>query len=110
MNVNQPAFRPGAANTSKLACTASTGRANVQAANASRHLRIYNAGTASAYVEAGAIGVVATVPTGDLAGTTGSMPIAPGTVEVIATAEPYLAAICDAGLTTTLYITPGEGL
>lgn len=91
------------ASTKKL--TAGTTSSSVQVHTGHhRHIRIYNKGSVEAYVECGGSAVAATIP----AGSAGSMPIAPGSVEIIGCPEGYVAAIVAAG-TADLFITPGFG-
>jgi hypothetical protein len=86
--------------TVNLAVTSTTGRVQFQTANNSPQMRLYNAGTVAVFVACGDNTVVATAAAG--------VPIAPGTVEVLGCAQPYVAAITTT--TATLYVTPGNGL
>lgn len=107
MNVKQPAFRPNPAATTSLAVTSVTGNRQVQAASLTGHVRVFNTGTVTVFIEmSNSSGVAATVPNG---ATPGSYPLAAGAVEVIACPLQYIAAITVSG-TATLYFTPGEGL
>jgi hypothetical protein len=107
MNYISP-FAPGStAGTSLLAVTTTSARVAAKtSATYVKRIRIYNAGSVDAFVEFGDATVTATVPVG---GTPGSMPVPAGAVEVLTCAQSDVAAICASG-TTTLYITPGEGI
>ena len=100
-NVNQPAFRPDVAATVNLAATTASSRVQVQPSHQSRHVRIFNSGTVTVFIEAGDSTITASASTG--------MPIAAGTVEIISAPSGYIAAITSTG-TATLYFTPGEGI
>lgn len=100
--VDQPAFRAGGS-TVNLSVTGSTGNVQVQSANLSPHVRIFNSGSVVAFVKAGADNTVTASATAD-------MPIAPGTVEIIACPHPYIAAIGASAGPAVLYFTPGEGI
>jgi hypothetical protein len=63
-------------------------------------MRLYNSGTVAVFIVCGDATSVATAA---------SLPIAPGTVEVLGCAQQYIAGIT-AGTAATLYITPGDGL
>lgn len=98
----QPAFRTDGAATVPLAATATSGRVQIRAAaTGTQNVRVYNAGTVAVFVECGTVTVVATVAA--------SLPIAPGTVEIIGCNQTYVAGITASG-TATLYVTPGTGL
>jgi hypothetical protein len=98
----QPAFRTDGAATVTLAATTTSGRVQIRAAaTGTQNIRVYNAGTVAAFIECGTTTVDATVAA--------SMPIAPGTVEVIGCNQTHLAGITGTG-TATLYVTPGTGL
>jgi hypothetical protein len=94
------AFAVGGATVS-LAVTGTTGRVQVQPSAANPNLRIYNAGTVAVFLACGDVTIVATLA--------GSMPVAPGTVEVIECPQPYVAGI-SGGTAATVYLTPGNGL
>jgi hypothetical protein len=67
-----------------------------------KDLRIYNAGSATAFLDFGSSGIVAT---------TADMPVPSGAVEVISVGPgvTHVAAITASG-TATLYITAGRGI
>ena len=66
-------------------------------------LLISNVGSAWAYIRTGESGVTADTAAG--------MPIGPGTTQSLDLSDStHLAAICATGQTTTLYLTPGEGM
>ncbi|WP_375453722.1 hypothetical protein [uncultured Methylobacterium sp.] len=93
---NQP-FTAG--RTASLAVTAASASVAL-ASGTGISQRLYNAGTATAFVRFGDVTVTAT---------TGDMPIPPGTIE-IQTVPPgsFMAAITATG-TATVYATNGEG-
>lgn len=95
----QNAFAPDGPTVS-LAVTSTTGRVQFQPSNNSRNARLYNSGTVAVFINCGDVTAVATAAAG--------IPIAPGTVEIIGCALPYVAAITTT--TATLYVTPGNGL
>jgi len=105
-------------NTAKIAVTqsASTG-VQVPGTNfdCTQYL-VKNTGSNIAYLAAGdnsakGSAVAAVIPTGSGANSANGVPIIPNEVAVY-TFPPnaYFSAICDAGLTTTLWLTPGEGM
>jgi hypothetical protein len=94
------AFAPGGATVSLAAATASA-RVQIQTGSSSPNVRVYNSGTVAVFVQCGDVTVVATTAAG--------MPIAPGTVEVVACPQPYIAGIVATG-TATLYATAGSGI
>jgi hypothetical protein len=75
---------------------------------------VKNTGTNIAYLNASAKesgGVVAAIPTGTGANVAYGVPIIPNEVAVYSfPPDAFVSAICDAGLTTTLWLTPGEGM
>ena len=95
----QNAFRSSGPTVS-LAATGTTGRVQIQAAQTTQHVRAYNAGTVAVFIECGDVTVVAT--------TAASLPVAPGTVEVLG-CNTHVAGITASG-SATLYLTPGSGL
>jgi hypothetical protein len=99
-SAQQAAFAPGGATVS-LAATTTTSRVAIQVGNHNKHVRIFNSGAATVFIQCGNADVEAT--------TADSMPIAQGTVEVIGCAQSNVAGITSAG-TATLYFTPGSGL
>lgn len=102
MSVKQPAFRPGPASTVNLAAGTSTGNVQVQTGQFYGHVRVFNSGAVTVFIELGnGSGVTAALATG--------MPIAAGTIEVIACPFQYIAAITPSS-TATIYFTPGEGI
>ena len=97
----QTAFQPGG-NTVTLAVTGATARVQIQAAGAgNQNVRVYNSGTVAVFLSCGDVAVVAATAT--------SMPIAPGTVEVIRCGQTYVAGI-SAGTAATVYLTAGSGI
>lgn len=98
----QQAFRTDGAATVTLAATNVSGRVQIQASTSgTQNARVYNAGTVPIFVECGTVAVVATVAA--------SLPIAPGSVEVLGCNQTHMAGITSTG-TSTLYVTPGTGL
>jgi hypothetical protein len=84
--------------TVSLAVTTSTGR--VATVGDASTIRLYNAGTATAFVKFGSVTVTAAVT---------DMPIPTGAIEVFRTGTlTHVAAITASG-TATLYVTSGEG-
>jgi hypothetical protein len=86
--------------TVSLAATGTTSRVAVSTGSNNPNIRLYNSGTVPVFVTCGEATVVATLAA--------SMPVAPGTVEVIGCPQPYVAGIT-ASSTATLYLTPGVG-
>jgi hypothetical protein len=86
--------------TVTLAVTGTTARVQVQASSGV-NIRIFNSGTVPVFIVCGDSGSVATLAT--------SMPVAPGTVEIIGCGQSYIAGI-SAGTAATVYLTPGNGL
>jgi hypothetical protein len=97
---NVSAFAPGGP-TVTLAATATTARVQVQPSANNKSIRVYNAGTVAVFMACGDSAVTATTAAG--------MPIAPGTVEIIGCAQPYVAGIAASG-TASVYLTPGNGI
>ena len=98
----QQAFRTDGAATASLAATSTSSRVQIQTAvPGAPNARIYNSGSVPVFVECGDITVVATVAA--------SLPVAPGTVEVLGCQRTHVAGITSTG-TATLYVTPGTGL
>jgi len=101
------AFQPSWGHTVSINVASSS--ANVQVSGFSDNegaMRIYNEGTATAFINVGFDNTVAAALT--------NLPIAPGSVEVITLNVPnnaslYVAAIA-AGATGKIYFTPGEGI
>lgn len=87
-------------NTVSLAATGTTARVQMQTGAYAKAVRLYNSGTVAVFVVCGDVAAVAT---------TSSLPIAPGSVEVLGCAQQYIAGITG-GTAATLYITPGDGL
>lgn len=102
MNVSQPAFRPEAGKTVNLAASGSSANVQIQTADNTRHIRVFNSGTVTVFIRFGADNTVAASLTTDI-------PIAAGTVEVLSAPHPWVAGIT-AGTAATVYFTPGEGL
>jgi hypothetical protein len=97
----QTAFQPGG-NTVTLSVTGTTARVQVQPAGAGQqNVRVYNSGTVAVFLSCGDVAVTAATAT--------SMPIAPGTVEVIGCGQQYVAGI-SAGTAATVYLTAGSGI
>lgn len=96
------------ANTVRLAVTTTSGstRAALPTASPSSVIRIFNAGSAIAYVAIGTSTVTATVPAA--AGANGSMPVGSGITEIQVAGNTHVAAITASG-TADLYFTVGEG-
>lgn len=87
--------------TVSLTVTTTTGSVQFQPTPTGPNVRFYNTGAVAAFVVCGDSGITATTVTG--------IPLAPGTVEVLACPGTYIAAITASG-TTTVYITPGTGI
>jgi hypothetical protein len=97
------AFTPGAVLTVNLAVTATTG--NVAIVGSSNQLLLTNAGGNDCFIELG------TASTQEAATTTGMPVLARDKILITRNLDQdYIAAICASGQTTTLYITPGEGI
>jgi hypothetical protein len=109
------AFMPaGNAKTVQLAASSTVGNVQFDGALSSTvtstnpspisaHVRVVNAGTSPAYIEFGSSSYTASSST--------AMPILAGTVEVFSPGGgKWLSGVCTAGLTTTLYATPGTGI
>lgn len=96
----QTPFQPGGP-TVTLSATATTSRVQVQPSANNKSIRVYNAGNVAVFMTCGDVAVVATTAAG--------MPIAPGTVEIIGCAQPYVAGIAASG-TASVYLTPGSGI
>lgn len=96
------AFRPNPAATVTLAVTATTGNVQVQTDRHARHLRVWNSGTKTAYIEFGIDNTIT-------ASATTGCPVPSGVVEIFSAPFPYVAAICGGSDTTSLYFTVGEG-
>ncbi len=115
----QRAFQAKAGGSTRR-LTAGTGSSNISLGicNTDDVFRIYNAGSAIAYVAFGDSTVTATVPTAGTGtgGTAGSFPCGSGITEVQAAASSdagstalYIAAITSSS-TADLYATPGNGI
>lgn len=100
MHVDQPAFKPVPGTTVSLAATTVSASAQINPGKFSRHLRIVNTGSVTAFVEFGESGVAAT---------TSAIPILAGSVEIFSVPDQYVAAITASG-TAQMYFTPGEGM
>jgi len=99
--IAQTAFQPGGP-TVTLAVTGTTARVQVQASGTgSPNIRVYNSGTVAVFLACGDVAVTAL--------TTTSMPVAPGSVEIVHCGQTYVAGI-SAGTAATVYLTPGSGL
>lgn len=98
----QQAFRTDGAATVTLSASGTSARVQIQTAvPGTPNARVYNSGAVAVFIECGDVTVVAT--------TTASLPIAPGTVEVIGCQKTYVAGITASG-TATVYLTPGSGI
>lgn len=102
-------FAPIPTNTQRMTVTTSSARMALPGQNSGNNIRIFNGGSAIAYVEFGTVAVNAVVPTAG--STVGSMPIGNGVTEVFAIGREctYLAAITGAS-TADLYFTLGSGV
>lgn len=100
------AFAPGGS-SSLLAATTSSARVAFNGGIGARHVRIHNAGPATAYVSFGGSAAVATIPAGDKDGN--GLAIPAGAVEILGCRQSHAAAITASG-TASLYLTPGEGV
>ena len=103
MNVNQPAFRPEPAKTVNISANAASQNVQIQAADNSRHIRVFNSGTITVFIRFGADNTVTATTTTDI-------PIAPGTVEILSGPHPWVAAIGISAGPSIIYFTPGEGI
>lgn len=88
-------------NTVTLSVTGTTARVAVATDSYNTVVRVFNSGTVPVFLACGDVTVVAV--------TTTSMPVAPGTVEVMGCGKGYVAGI-SAGTAATVYLTPGAGL
>jgi hypothetical protein len=88
-------------NTVSLAVTGITGRVAVAVDAYNSAIRVYNAGTVPVFIACGDVTVTAVLAT--------SVPVAPGSVEVLGCGKGYIAGI-SAGTAATLYLTPGAGI
>lgn len=98
------AFQPKPGATVSLAVIASSNNAAIDSGGVAkaRKWRVYNAGSAVAFVSFGGSDVTASTATGT--------PIPPGAVEVFQpSGATHIAGITASG-STSLYITPGEGI
>lgn len=87
--------------TVSLAATGTTARVQLQTSVTASNLRVYNSGAVAVFVACGDVTVTATAAA--------SLPVAPGTVEIIGCGQQYVAGI-SAGTAATVYLTPGNGL
>lgn len=99
-------FLPATAKTVNIAVAAASARVAIPGlATGTSQVRVYNAGSAIAWVEFGDVTITAAVATG--------IPIPPGAIEVLTIPQvsgaPYVAAIA-AGATGSIYFTPGMGV
>jgi len=97
------AFKPAVGGTVSLAVTTTSASVAMLLVPDSEHqVRLYNAGSATVFVNRGGSGVTAT---------TSNMPLPAGAVEVLTYtgSATHLAAITASG-TATLYATVGEGI
>jgi hypothetical protein len=88
-------------NTVSLAVTGTTGRVAVAVDAYNSAIRVYNSGTVPVFIACGDVTVTAVLAT--------SVPVAPGSVEVLGCGKGYIAGI-SAGTAATLYLTPGAGI
>ena len=97
-----------AQNTATLAVTASSGRVAINL-NGAPQVELYNQGPNDCFVAFGDVTVVATVPSGS----SGSYPVAAGTVKIVTILNPNsitnMAAICASTQTAALFASPGVG-
>jgi len=102
-SAQDPAFRTDGVATITLSATATSSRVQLRATQTggTQNVRLYNAGATAVFIECGTVTVVAT--------TAASLPIAPGSVEVLGCNATHMAGITATG-TATLYVTPGTGL
>lgn len=100
------AFNPGQNATVNLSgsSTSSVVQFDVQTpAYKSQHVRLANAGSGTIFIEFGSSAAAPSLTT--------SMPVLAGTVEIVTPpGGAWVAGVCAAGVTTTLYITPGSGI
>lgn len=98
------AFIPALDANIPLSATTTTSSASLKNGNAPMQVRIYNAGTATAFLNFGTSAVTAT---------TSGFPVPSGAIEVITipgnATTTYAAAITASG-TASVYITPGAGI
>lgn len=104
MNVSP--FTPNFSKTKTIAVTQATASATLDATDSgvgNNVIRLFNSGSNVVFVRWG---------TGTQTALTTDMPLMPGTVELFtkAAGTDTIAAICASGLTSTLYITCGEGI
>lgn len=93
-------FAPNGQNTVQLAATSAS--ASVAIDPYSSVVRVLNTGPNLAYIRFGQAGDAATLS---------RLPLPVGAAELFTKgAAPYVAAICDAGNTATLFFTAGEGI
>lgn len=103
MNVSQQPFTPAPHGTVNIAATSTSASIQFQTVeDANECVRLFNAGPNTVFVEFDSSPVTAT--------TTNSMPIPNGGVAIIGSPQQYVAAVCAATNTATLYITPGNGV
>jgi hypothetical protein len=88
-------------NTVTLSVTGATARVAVATDGYNTAIRVFNSGTVPVFLACGDVTIVAA--------TTTSMPVAPGTVEVLGCGKGYIAGI-SAGTAATVYLTPGAGI
>lgn len=110
MSVKVVAFLPAGKATVALAANTASSTATYQnvLTGGAHNVRIYNSGPNDCAVEFGDSTVSATFPLGS---TASSMVLAASTVEVFTARASTIAAICTgASATSTLFITPGDGV
>lgn len=91
-------FAPRAGGTKSIDVSAASQRVAVGSVG---QVRVFNEGTATAYIEFGGSAVTAAAATG--------LPIGPGVTEVLTVDATHVAAIAD-GATGKIYFTPGVGI
>jgi hypothetical protein len=98
-------FQPMQASTVNISVAATTANVLIENFSGANQIRVFNNGSATAWIEFGGSGVVATL--------TSSIPIPAGAIEVFsvgsAASTVYAAAIAAAS-TGSIYFTPGSGL
>src|SRR6266705_2187655 len=94
-------FWPDPAATVNIAAGVATANIQIQSTDNRPHVRVFNSGAVTAFIELGGSSVAATLTT--------SMPLGAGGTEILSGDFTYAAAIT-ASSTATVYFTPGEGV
>src|SRR5947209_18602367 len=106
-NISQPAFKPNPASTVALNAATTTANVQVQAGQASRHVRVRNAGAVDAFIAFGIDNTVAaTLPVNG--GAAGSMAISAGAVGIFSAPYEFVPAGTAPGH-APLHFPPGAG-